>query len=114
MRAKITSSVASIQFGKKRPGPGVLDKNCMQGALVCCFRQGMAGTSYDLVRKARDTFNFLRHAMRTILSVRPQCSHKCVSVKGTPLKPVQILKHTTKNSAEQTAMRTKCFKQIAI
>ena len=32
----------------------------------------------------------------------------------TTLKPVQILKHTTKNSAEQTAMRMKWFKHIAI
>ena len=31
-----------------------------------------------------------------------------------PLKPVQSLKHTTKNSAEQTVMRTKWFKHIAI
>ena len=34
--------------------------------------------------------------------------------EGNPLKPVQILKRTTKNSAEQTAMRTKWFKHIAI
>ena len=32
----------------------------------------------------------------------------------TPSKPVQILKHTTQNSAEQTSMRTKWFKHIAI
>ena len=41
-----------------------------------------------------------------------KCSHWRVSLN--PLKPVQILQHTTKNSAEQTAMRTKWFKQIAI
>ena len=52
--------------------------------------------------------------MRAIWSVRAKCSHRCVSLKETSLKPVQILKHTTKNSAEQTAMRTKCFKHIAI
>ena len=34
--------------------------------------------------------------------------------EGNPFKPVQILKHTTKNSTEQTAMRTKWFKHIAI
>ena len=33
--------------------------------------------------------------------------------EGTSLKTVQILKHTTKNSAEQTAMRTKLFKHIS-
>ena len=65
-------------------------------------------------RKAPDTFNFLRHVMRAIWSVRPKCSHRCVSLKETSLKPVQTLKHTTKNSAEQTAMRTKWFKHIAI
>ena len=32
-------------------------------------------------RKAPDTFNFLKHAMRAILSVRPKCSHRCVSLK---------------------------------
>ena len=67
-----------------------------------------------LFRKAPDTFNFLRHVMRAILSVRPKCSHRCVSLKETPLKPVQILKHTTKSSAEQTSMRTKWFKHIAL
>ena len=65
------------------------------------------------VRKAPDTFNFLRHVMRAIWSVRPKCSHRCVSMKETPLKPVQSLKHTTENSAEQTVMRTKWFKHIA-
>ena len=41
-----------------------------------------------LPRNAPDTFNFLRHVMRAIWSVRPKCSHKCVSLKETPLKPV--------------------------
>ena len=67
-----------------------------------------------LFRKAPDTFNFLRHVMRAIWSVRPKCSHRCVSLKEPPLKHVQSLKHTTKNSAEQTVMRTKWFKHIAI
>ena len=65
-------------------------------------------------RKGLDTFNFLRHVLRAILSVRPKCSLRCISLKETPLKPVQTLKHTTKNSAEQTSMRTKWFKHIAI
>ena len=34
--------------------------------------------------------------------------------EGNPLEPVQILKHTSQNSTEQTAMRTKWFKSIAI
>ena len=68
----------------------------------------------QVLRKAPDALNFLRCAMRAILSVRPKCSHRCVSLKETSLKPVQILKHTTKNSAEQTSMRTKWFKHIAI
>ena len=66
------------------------------------------------IREAPDTFNFLRHVMRAIWSVRPKCSHRCVSLKETPLKPVQILKHATKNSTEQTVMRTKWFKHIPI
>ena len=37
----------------------------------------------------------------------------CLS-EGTPLKTVQILKRTTKNSAEQTTMRTKWFKALNI
>ena len=32
--------------------------------------------------------------MRAIWSVRPKCSHRCVSRKETPLKPVQILTYT--------------------
>ena len=74
------------------------------------FRRG----DFAPLRDAPDTFNFLRHVMRAIWSVRPKCSHRCVSLKETPLKPVQILKHTTFYSAEQTAMRTKWFKHIAI
>ena len=66
--------------------------------------------SRNIFRKAPDTFNFLRHVMRAILSVRPKCSHRCVSLKETLLKPVQILKHTTQYSTEQSAMRTKWFK----
>ena len=81
--------------------------------VIFALRSGNAQGSVN-VRKAPDTFNFLRHVMRAIWSVRPKCSHRCVSLKETPLKPVQSLKHTTKNSAEQTVMRTKWFKHIAI
>ena len=66
------------------------------------------------IRNASDTFHFLRHIMRAVWSVRPKCSHRCVSRKETSLKPAQILMHASKNSTEQTAMRTKCFKHIAI
>ena len=58
--------------------------------------------------------DFLRDVMRAIWSVRPKCSHRCVSLKETLLKPVQCLKHATKNSAKKTVMRTKWFKHIAI
>ena len=76
---------------------------------LCRQDRGPPPSLFDkrFISKAPDTFNFLRHVMRAILSVRPKCSHRCVSLKETPLKPVQIFKHTTKNSAEQTAMRTK-------
>ena len=52
--------------------------------------------------------------MRAVLSVRPKCSHRCVSLKESPLKPVPILKHATRRSTEQTSMRTELFKQIPI
>ena len=52
--------------------------------------------------------------MRAILSVRPKCSHRGVSQKESPSKPVRILKHTTRISSEQTSMRTKWLKHIAI
>ena len=45
-------------------------------------------------------------------SLRPKCSHRCVSLKESSLKPVPILKHATKRSAEQTPMRKKWFKYI--
>ena len=67
-----------------------------------------------IFREAPDTFNFVRYVMRAIWSVRPKCSHRCVSLKESPLKPVLILKHATKRSTEQTSMRTKWFKHIAI
>ena len=38
------------------------------------------------LRKAPDTFNFLRHVMRAILPGRPNCSHRCVSLKESPSK----------------------------
>ena len=34
-----------------------------------------------MFRKAPDTFKFLRHVRRAIMSVRPKCSHGCVSLK---------------------------------
>ena len=46
--------------------------------------------SLACLRKAPDTFNFFRHGMRAIWSVRPKCSHSCVSLTETSLKLVQI------------------------
>ena len=66
------------------------------------------------IREVPDTFNFLRHVMRAILSVQPKCSHRCFSLKESPLKHMLILKHATKRSAEQTSAKTEWFKQIAI
>ena len=71
-------------------------------------RQNFSGP--QKVRKAPDAFNFLRHIPKPIWSVRPKCSHRCVSLKETSLKPLPILKHTTKHFPEQTAMSTKWFK----
>ena len=64
-------------------------------------------SGHELVRKASDTFNFLRHIMRATLSVQPKCSHRCVSLKKFPIKgkPERILKRTTQNSTKQTCMR---------
>ena len=53
-----------------------------------------------------------RHVVRAILSVRPNCSHRCVSLKEFPLKIVLILKHVTRISTEQTSTRTKWFKHL--
>ena len=50
-------------------------------------------------------FKLLRSVMRAILSVRPKCSHRCVSLKESHLKPVRTLKRTTRISTEQTSMR---------
>ena len=76
--------------------------------------RGLA-SDFLLFRKALDTFKFLRHVMRAIiLFVQPKCSHRCVSLKESPLKLVQILKHAAKISTEQTSMRTKWFKHITI
>ena len=40
------------------------------------------------IRKAPGTFKCLRRVARAILSVRPKCSHRCVSLKESPLKHV--------------------------
>ena len=87
---------------------GVLEKGCS----VHCLS---ALPDWQLhFRKAPDTFKFLRHVIRAILSARPKCSHRCVSRKETPLKRVGVLTHATRRSTEQTSMRTKWFKHIAI
>ena len=78
---------------------------CSEKKLSRDFAKGVAGTvslpnfsvSFRFLpffRRAPDPFNFLRHVMRAIWSVRPKCSHRCVSLKETPLKPVQSLRHT--------------------
>ena len=49
------------------------------------FRQNSRQISErPIFRDAPDTFNFLRHVMSAIWSVRPKCSHRCVSLKETP------------------------------
>ena len=122
----------SCTFSKKSAKPKAVSKRMVFKMASCSFwlrklgilvpvsfgaRLGVslaAGPKGYQIRRAPDTFNFLKHVMRAIFSLRPKCSHRCVSLKETPLKPVQILKHTTQNSTEQTAMRTKWFKHIAI
>ena len=62
------------------------------------------GANVDLTKNSENCLicsNLLRHVMRAILSVRPKCSHRCVSLKKSPQKSVQILKHATKISTEQ-------------
>ena len=49
-----------------------------------------------------------------IESHTPFRHHRCVSLKKSPLRPVLILKHTTTKTTEQTSMRTKLFKHVAI
>ena len=39
------------------------------------------------LRKAPDTFNFLRHVMRAIWSVRQKCSHRCISGPADDFRP---------------------------
>ena len=56
----------------------------------------------------------LRHVVRAVLSVRPKCSHRCVSLKEFPLVLARILKQATRISTEQTSMRTRWFKHIAM
>ena len=84
------------------------------GTRVFWYPFGCLQAMHAYIRTAPDTFRFLRHAMRAILSVRPKCSHRCVSLKESPFKPVLILKHAARMSTEQTSMRAKWFKHIAI
>ena len=41
-------------------------------------------------------------------------SDRCVSLKRSPIKPLMFLKYATRNSTEQTSMRTKWFQHIAL
>ena len=97
------STLQGVGLGDRKNPRSIVGENC-----------GYFGAAKRQLRKAYDTFNFLRHVMRAILSVRPKFSHRCVSLKKCPLRPVQILKHTTKHSTEQTSTRAKWFKHIAI
>ena len=47
---------------------------------LCCTVERSPG--HIRCRKELDTSNFLGHIMRAILSVRPNCSHICVSLKN--------------------------------
>ena len=66
---------------------------------LCGNRSGHR--SENRVLRIPDLFTFLRHAMQATLSVRPKCSHRCVSLKQFPLKPVPILKHATTEQSSQ-------------
>ena len=78
------------------------------------FAAELSEFSRPKLRKAPDGFKFWGHVMRAILSVRPKCSHGCVSLRETPIKPALILKHATRISTEPTSVRTKWFEHIAI
>ena len=72
--------------------PPLLLKNppCKSAVVFCLIvhTQFVVSTLHKpaCFRHASDTCNFLRHAMRALLSVRPKCSHRCVSLKESPLK----------------------------
>ena len=67
------NSLLQVQFGEVPSLDGPIPAN----------RFADSRESLDSPGKAPDTFNFLRHVMRAILSVRPKCSHRCVSLKET-------------------------------
>ena len=46
--------------------------------------------------------------MRAILSVRPKCSHRCVSLKESPLRPV-LIPNVTRMSTESCKFGNKCL-----
>ena len=68
-----TKAVFPFSRGKNRISQGVENR----GSLI-----SVPLALRVLARKVPDTFNFLRHVMRAILSARPKCSHRCVS-QGT-------------------------------
>ena len=69
--------------------------------------------SITLFREAPDTLTFLRHVMRAVC-LSDQSALIDASRNETALKPVQILTHATRRSTEQTSVRTKRFRHIAI
>ena len=56
---------------------------------------------------------FLRHVMRAIWSVRPKCSHRCVS-GGISIKTCASPQAHATRISKQTSMRAKWLKHIAI
>ena len=68
-------------MGQSRDNPGTIPWNLckfMSSLVYCVFFSGPRLLAF---RKAPGTFKLLRHIMRALLSVRPKCSHRCVSLK---------------------------------
>ena len=60
--------LGGIFLGHRGPSRrDIPDKNFMQVALFCCFRQGVAGMSRDLGRAGPDPENFMQENFGLIL-----------------------------------------------
>ena len=85
----VVPRLLKIEFRRIRTRP--INFQCSLQALSAQGKLHQEDTARWKFRKAPDTFKFLRHVMRAILSGRPNSSHRCVSLKESPLKPVHFI-----------------------
>ena len=91
---------------KKKINKETKDREVPLIAPVLVLSQG----EFSFLREAPEAFKFLRHVIESNLSVRPKCSHRCVSLKEFPSEPVLISQECDQNIQPSKPLQERnCF-----